>query len=167
MLRVLCMDGRLGCAAGRMPSPRPTADTSARNAVSSQARWRRRMHTISARTSASPPRRICILRRDRGFFTARLKKPSVAITQRNSTQGNDPYETKQNRRESRGNLQSGRQRINAPRTNGQTGEPSKKVFKSLKKLFEHELIETQGRKYKLTGKSPKASAEEETEDLPE
>lgn len=46
-----------------------------------------------------------------------------------------------------------------------TGEPSKKVFKSLRKLFEHELIETQGRKYKLTGKSPKASAEEETEDL--
>ena len=35
-----------------------------------------------------------------------------------------------------------------------TGEPSKKVFKSLRKLFEHEIIETQARKYKLTGKNP-------------
>ena len=49
-----------------------------------------------------------------------------------------------------------------------TGEPSKKVFKSLKKLFEHELIETQGRKYKLTGKMPSSGKdEEEPENLPE
>jgi uncharacterized membrane protein len=44
-----------------------------------------------------------------------------------------------------------------------TGEPSKKVFKSLRKLFEHEIIETKARKYKLTGKDPKATKEEETE----
>ena len=30
-----------------------------------------------------------------------------------------------------------------------TGETSKKVFKSLKKLFENELIDTNARKYKL------------------
>ena len=30
-----------------------------------------------------------------------------------------------------------------------TGEPSKKVFRSLRKLFEHELITTNARKYKL------------------
>jgi len=30
-----------------------------------------------------------------------------------------------------------------------TGETSKKVFKSLRKLFENELIETNARKYKL------------------
>ena len=30
-----------------------------------------------------------------------------------------------------------------------TGEPSKKVFRSLRKLFENELIETKARKYKL------------------
>jgi len=30
-----------------------------------------------------------------------------------------------------------------------TGEPSKKVFKSLRKLFENELITTNARKYKL------------------
>ena len=33
-----------------------------------------------------------------------------------------------------------------------TGETSKKVFKSLRKLFESELITTSARKYKLTGK---------------
>ena len=33
-----------------------------------------------------------------------------------------------------------------------TGETSKKVFKSLKKLFEKELIETKARKYKLSAK---------------
>ena len=32
-----------------------------------------------------------------------------------------------------------------------TGETSKKVFKSLRKLFENELITTKARKYKLTG----------------
>jgi predicted transcriptional regulator len=30
-----------------------------------------------------------------------------------------------------------------------TGESSKKVFKSIRKLFENELIETKARKYKL------------------
>lgn len=30
-----------------------------------------------------------------------------------------------------------------------TGEPSKKVFRSLKKLFENEIISTQARKYNL------------------
>jgi predicted transcriptional regulator len=30
-----------------------------------------------------------------------------------------------------------------------TGETSKKIFKSLRKLFEKELIETKARKYKL------------------
>jgi len=44
-----------------------------------------------------------------------------------------------------------------------TGEPSKKVFKSLKKFFEHEIIETKARKYSLTGKDPKAAKEEEPE----
>ena len=43
-----------------------------------------------------------------------------------------------------------------------TGEPCKKVFKSLKKFIEHEIIETRARKYSLTGKDP-ASKEEEPE----
>ena len=47
-----------------------------------------------------------------------------------------------------------------------TGEPSKKVFKSLRKLFEHEIIETKARKYKLIGKQPSAK-EDETEEPPE
>ena len=47
-----------------------------------------------------------------------------------------------------------------------TGETSKKVFKSLRKLFENELIETKARKYKLSTKTSTASKEDETE-LPE
>ncbi len=41
-----------------------------------------------------------------------------------------------------------------------TGEPCKKVFKSLRKFFEHEIVETQARKYSLTGKDPKSAKEE-------
>ena len=41
-----------------------------------------------------------------------------------------------------------------------TGEPCKKVFKSLKKFFEKEIIETKARKYSLTGKDPTAAEEE-------
>jgi predicted transcriptional regulator len=47
-----------------------------------------------------------------------------------------------------------------------TGEKSKKVFRSLRKLFENELIDTNARKYKLTGKKPSGKNEEEAE-LPE
>ena len=47
-----------------------------------------------------------------------------------------------------------------------TGETSRKVFKSLRKLFENELIETKARKYKLSTKTPTASIEGESE-LPE
>jgi predicted transcriptional regulator len=46
-----------------------------------------------------------------------------------------------------------------------TGLPSKKVFKSLKKLFENELISCQGRKYKLLKEKPTVSATVEP-DLP-
>jgi len=37
-----------------------------------------------------------------------------------------------------------------------TGEPSKKVFRSLRKLFENEVVSTQSRKYKLTLTDTKA-----------
>ena len=33
-----------------------------------------------------------------------------------------------------------------------TGEKSKKIFKSLRKLFENELVDTKARKYKLIKK---------------
>jgi DNA-binding Lrp family transcriptional regulator len=49
-----------------------------------------------------------------------------------------------------------------------SGESPKKIFRSLRKLFEHEIISTQARKYKLTGKMPTGKGgEEEAEDLPE
>ena len=44
-----------------------------------------------------------------------------------------------------------------------TGEPTKKIFKTLKKLFEHEMIETKGRQYKLTGKQADGSKEDDAE----
>jgi predicted transcriptional regulator len=37
-----------------------------------------------------------------------------------------------------------------------TGETSKKVFRSLRKLFESEIVSTQGRKYKITINDVKA-----------
>jgi DNA-binding Lrp family transcriptional regulator len=40
-----------------------------------------------------------------------------------------------------------------------TGEPSKKVFKTLKKLFENEIVSTQARKYKLIITDTKAIKE--------
>ncbi len=52
-----------------------------------------------------------------------------------------------------------------------SGEPSKKVFRSLRKLFENEIVSTQARKYKLIVTDTKAikaklaakSEEEESE----
>lgn len=45
-----------------------------------------------------------------------------------------------------------------------TGESSKKVFRSLRKLFENELIGTQAQKYKLCpAKKAAESAEDEEE----
>jgi predicted transcriptional regulator len=38
-----------------------------------------------------------------------------------------------------------------------TGIPTKKVFKSLKKLFEHEMIDSNARKYRLLKETPPAS----------
>lgn len=40
-----------------------------------------------------------------------------------------------------------------------TGEPSKKVFKSLKKLFENEIVSTMARRYKLAITDSKAIKE--------
>jgi len=48
-----------------------------------------------------------------------------------------------------------------------TGLPEKKVFKTLKKLFEHEMIDSCGRKYKLlTEKVPTKDKDEDVE-IPE
>jgi predicted transcriptional regulator len=45
-----------------------------------------------------------------------------------------------------------------------TGVPSKKVFKSLKKLFEHEMIDSNARKYRLlTDKPPAGKGKDEEE----
>ena len=48
-----------------------------------------------------------------------------------------------------------------------TGIPSKKVFKSLKKLFEHELIDPQARKYRLLADKIPTSKGAEEDEVPE
>jgi predicted transcriptional regulator len=65
-------------------------------------------------------------------------------------------------------LNSGGKELTLQEISDQTGETCKKVFRSLRKLFQHEIVSTQARKYKLTGKDPKAIAkdEAETEDPP-
>jgi predicted transcriptional regulator len=43
----------------------------------------------------------------------------------------------------------------------QTGQPSKKVFKSLKKLFENEMISSKARKYTLLTDKPPVKAKDD------
>jgi predicted transcriptional regulator len=47
-----------------------------------------------------------------------------------------------------------------------TGESPKRIFKSLRKLFENELIDTETHRYKLSTKPPSSLKEDEPE-LPE
>lgn len=44
-----------------------------------------------------------------------------------------------------------------------TGENPKKIFRSLRKLFENGLVDTEARKYKLTNKNPNSTKNDETE----
>jgi DNA-binding IclR family transcriptional regulator len=46
-------------------------------------------------------------------------------------------------------LQSEGKELTLQELTEKTGEPSKKVFRSLRKLFENEVVSTQARKYKL------------------
>jgi hypothetical protein len=41
--------------------------------------------------------------------------------------------------------------------------PSKKVFRSLRKLFENEMIDSQGRKYRLLKDKPPVKGKDEEE----
>jgi len=45
----------------------------------------------------------------------------------------------------------------------QTNLPSKKVFRSLRKLFENEMINSQGRKYRLLKDKPPVKGKDEEE----
>jgi len=44
-----------------------------------------------------------------------------------------------------------------------TGQPEKKVFKSLKKLFENEMLDSRARKYKLLTDKPPSKKDDEAE----
>jgi len=43
-----------------------------------------------------------------------------------------------------------------------TGETEKKIFRSLRKLFENEMIDTKERKYRLLKQTPPKSTDQET-----
>ncbi|MCL2135864.1 MAG: hypothetical protein FWH37_10055 [Candidatus Bathyarchaeota archaeon] len=46
-----------------------------------------------------------------------------------------------------------------------SGQPSTKVFKSLRKLFEHEMVDTHARKYKLLTDKPPSVKEKVPEGI--
>jgi DNA-binding IclR family transcriptional regulator len=48
-----------------------------------------------------------------------------------------------------------------------TGQPTKKVFKSLKKLFENEMLDSFARKYKLLTDKPHTKGKGEEAETPE
>jgi DNA-binding IclR family transcriptional regulator len=48
-----------------------------------------------------------------------------------------------------------------------TGQPSKKVFRSLRKLFENEMVDTKARKYKLLNVGVTQSKTDSDEEIPE
>jgi len=48
-----------------------------------------------------------------------------------------------------------------------TGQPSKKVFKSLRKLFENEMVDTKARKYRLLNVDATQSKTNSEEEIPE
>ncbi len=57
--------------------------------------------------------------------------------------------------------------LTLPELTDATGVPGKKVFKSLRKLFENEMIESRGRKYKLLTDKPSTKGKDEETEVPE
>jgi len=57
--------------------------------------------------------------------------------------------------------------LTLPQLAESTGLPSKKVFKSLKKLFECEMLDSCARKYKLLTDKPSVKGKEEDTEVPE
>ncbi len=57
----------------------------------------------------------------------------------------------------------GKEGLSLQEITDKSGQPSKKVFKSLKKLFEHEMVDTQARKYKLLRDTPPSGKDAKAE----
>jgi len=57
--------------------------------------------------------------------------------------------------------------LTLPELAATTELPQKKVFKSLRKLFENEMIDSRGRKYKLLTDKPPAKGKEDEPETPE
>jgi uncharacterized membrane protein len=84
-----------------------------------------------------------------GLGTARLKNPTRANNKPTLNRG-DCLEMKLNKVDEQviAALKEGKE-LTLQELTEKTGLPSKKVFKTLRKLFENELIDTKARKYKL------------------
>jgi uncharacterized membrane protein len=82
-----------------------------------------------------------------GFFTANLKKHLPHRRKQHKRVDN----MKLNKTDEKvvAALQAEGKELTLQELTDKTGEPSKKVFRSLRKLFENEIIETKARKYKL------------------
>jgi predicted transcriptional regulator len=80
----------------------------------------------------------------------KIEKPNQTITHRTNKKGNAQAMVKLNKTDQlvMNALKEGKE-LTLQELADETGETSKKVFKSLRKLFENELIETNARKYKL------------------
>ena len=80
----------------------------------------------------------------------KIEKPNQTIKHRTNKKGNAQAMVKLNKTDQlvMNALKEGKE-LTLQEIADKTGETSKKVFKSLRKLFENELIETNARKYEL------------------
>ena len=81
----------------------------------------------------------------------KIEKPKKRNTHKPTRKGNTQTMVKLNKTDKLiiNTLKEGKE-LTLQEIADKTGETSKKIFKSLRKLFENELIETNARKYKLT-----------------
>jgi hypothetical protein len=117
------------------------------NAASYQTPSRKQTHITSAPMSINLQKASCIP-------PCRLPqntKSQPAIVKRNTTTNGVCVRMKLNKTDEKvvATLQAEAKELSLQELTDKTGEPSKKVFKSLKKLFENEIVSTQARKYKL------------------
>jgi predicted transcriptional regulator len=83
----------------------------------------------------------------------KIEKPNQTIKHRTNKKGNAQAMVKLNKTDQLVmNALKESKELTLQEIADKTGEKPKKIFRSLRKLFENELIETNARKYKLSGK---------------
>ncbi len=83
----------------------------------------------------------------------KIEKPNQTIKHRANKKGNAQAMVKLNKTDQLVmNALKESKELTLQEIADKTGETPKKIFRALRKLFENELIETNARKYKLSGK---------------